>query len=231
MTGALVATLAIGVILGRLSGQSPEPNAPATPRAESATPSGDSTTDAETPGRSVGPTGERAGMEVGFARSEAGARAAAVSYATASQRWLYMTDDEIGAALTAIGTPAAAPRLADEVVAEVAVARDGLAASPGRVWWIVRHLAARLDAYTDLRARVSVWTVTVLSAPGVALPQADWLTVTVYLEWHGGDWRVAAVDDEPGPTPMVGVRDQPWQPAPFDDALEGFERVGSEGGS
>lgn len=166
-------------------------------------------------------------MEVGFSRSEAGARAAAMSYATASQRWLYMSDAEIEAAIGAIAAPSASVRFADEVVGEIAVARDGLSASPGRVWWIVRPLATRVDAYTEQRARVSVWTVTVLSAADVALPQADWLTVTVDLEWHAGDWRVAAVDDEPGPTPMVGVRDEPWMPEAFDDALDGFERVGS----
>jgi hypothetical protein len=37
-----------------------------------------------------------------------------------------------------------------------------------------------------------------------------------------------SIDDTVGPTPMSGVRDEPWQPEPFDDALDGFERVGSE---
>lgn len=179
-------------------------------------------------GHGVGPDAERAGMAVGFARSEAGARAAAIAYAGASQRWLYMSDEEVRAAVGAIATEASTARLADEVVAEVALARDALAASPGRVWWIVAPLASRVDVYGPTAARVTVWTVTVLSAPEVAVPQADWLSVVVDLEWHGGDWRVGAVDDGPGPTPMLGPRDDPWNAPRLDEVLAGFERVGEE---
>jgi hypothetical protein len=75
-----------------------------------------------------------------------------------------------------------------------------------------------------------VWTVSVLSAADVALPQADWLTVSVDLVWEAEDWRVDDVRDAPGPTPMLGVRDQPWQPEPFADTLAGFERLGDEVG-
>lgn len=172
-----------------------------------------------------GPSGERGGMPAGFSRDEAGARAAAMAYASASQRWLYLDDAGVEAAITAIATPVAAPRLAREVVAEVRVARESLAQTPGRVWWIVRPLAVDLDSVTSDRARVAVWTVTVLSASDVALPQSDWTTVTLDLVWQDGDWRVDEIADASGPTPMLGPRDQPWQPEPFDDALAGFERV------
>lgn len=162
---------------------------------------------------------------MGFSRDVAGARAAAMTFASASQRWLYLEDVEVEASVAAVSTPVAAPALAREVLDEVRVARESLSNSPGRVWWIVRPLAVDVDAYTPDRARVVVWTVTVLSASDVALPQSDWTTVTVDLAWHDGDWRVDAIADVPGPTPMLGPRDQPWQPEPFDDALDGFERV------
>ncbi len=168
------------------------------------------------------------GSTDGFARNEEGARAAAIAYATASQRWLYLSDDALEAAVRALSTDDAAEQLVQEVVAEVALARDALVRSAGPVWWLVRPLAWRLESYSPERARVAVWTVSVLSAADVALPQADWLTVTVDLVWEAGGWRVDDVRDTPGPTPMVGVRDQPWQPEPFDDALAGFERLGDE---
>lgn len=173
----------------------------------------------------LGPTAVRAGMPVGFAQTEQGARAAALTYSGASQLWLYFTDEEIEEAVAAIATPTAAPSLAREVVGEVGVAREALSASPGRVWWIVRPLATRVESFTPDRARISVWTVTVLSAADVALPQSEWITVTVELVWSDGDWLVEAITDAAGPTPMLGPRDQPWQPEPLDDALEGFERV------
>lgn len=173
----------------------------------------------------LGPTAVRAGMPVGFARTEQGARAAAMTYSGASQLWLYFADVEIEEAVAAIATPTAAPSLTREVVGEVGVAREALAASPGRVWWIVRPLATRVEAFTPDRARISVWTVTVLSATDVALPQSEWITVTVELVWSDGDWLVSAITDAAGPTPMLGPRDQPWQSEPLDDALEGFERI------
>jgi hypothetical protein len=159
---------------------------------------------------------------------EAGAVQAAVTYAGASQDWLYLTDDQIVAAVTAVAAPAAVDRLSREVVDEVRVARDSLAQSPGRVWWIVRPLAWRMERYRSTAASVSVWTVSVLSAADVAMPQTEWTITTLDLEWMDGAWRVVAVRDSVGPTPAVGPTDQPWEPEPFDDALDGFNRLDGE---
>ncbi|RMH80574.1 MAG: hypothetical protein D6683_05055 [Actinomyces sp.] len=154
--------------------------------------------------------------------------AAAVAYATASQRWLYFTDEEIRAAVGGIATPVAAARLADEVVAEVSMARDQLARASGRIWWLVRPLAWRVEHYGPHEARVSVWTITILSAAGVAAPQTEFLTVTLDLAWVDGDWRVDGVRNSPGPTPLAGPHDQPWDAEPFDRALDGFVRMDGE---
>ena len=176
----------------------------------------------------AGPVGEAAGLPVGFAQDERGAVAAAVAYATASQRWLYFTDAEIEAAMNEIATPVAAPRLAEDVVADISMARGQLAQSSGRIWWLVRPLAWRVDSFRGAEARVSVWTITILSAAGVAAPQSEYLTVTLDLAWVDGDWRVDGVRDAPGPTPIPGPRDQPWDAEPFDDALAGFTRMDGE---
>ncbi len=176
----------------------------------------------------AGPVAEQAAVDVGFAADENGAIAAAVSYATAAQRWLYFTDDEITEAVTEIATPTAAPRLAEDVVADVGLAREQLAASPGRVWWLVRPLAWNVAHFGVDEASVSVWTVTLLSAEEVAAPQTEWITVTADLVLTDGDWRVEAVRDTPGPTPMTGPKDIPWDAVPFDDALDGFTRMDRE---
>lgn len=176
----------------------------------------------------AGPTVERAGLDVGFSRDEAGAVAAAVTYATASQRWLYFSDEEIRDAVAEIATRVAAPRMADEIVLDVSTAREQLGASPGPVWWLVRPLAWRADRFDDTEAQVSVWVVTILSAAEVAAPQAEYATVTLDLAWVDGDWRIDAVRDTPGPTPMTGPHDQPWEAVPFDEALDGFTRMDGE---
>lgn len=180
------------------------------------------------PAGGSGPSLERAGLDVGFAADQDGAVAAAVSYATASQRWLYFTDDEIRDAIAEIATPVAAPRMADEIVLDVSTAREQLGASPGRIWWLVRPLAWRVEHHDADDARVSVWVVTILSAAEVAAPQSEFRTVTLDLAWVDGDWRVDGVRDAPGPTPLSGPQDQPWDAEPFDDALDGFTRLDGE---
>ncbi len=214
-----VVVLVAGVFLVRLTGDDPTssdrhdaPPAEVSPRPT-------------VPAGATGPAGEAAGVPVGFAADEPGAVAAAVAYATASQRWLYFTDAEIEAAIGEIATPVAAPRLAEDVVADISMARDELARSSGRIWWLVRPLAWRVDSFRDTQARVSVWTVTILSAAGVAAPQSEFLTVTLDLAWVDGDWRVDGVRDAPGPTPITGPHDQPWDAEPFDRALDGFTRM------
>jgi hypothetical protein len=54
------------------------------------------------------------------------------------------------------------------------------------------------------------------------------MRVGVELSWVDTSWRVQAVDTTPGPTPATGTSDRPWQAAPFDAALDGFQRVGDE---
>lgn len=172
------------------------------------------------------PAGDLPGPgSVRYPNDETGAAAAAVDYASAPQDWLYLDDDQIAAAVAEIASPSAVGRLTDEVLADVGAARTGLGASPGRVWWLVRPLAWRVEQVSVSEATVAVWVVTVLSAQEVAAPQAEWVTVTVELAWIDGTWRVDAVRDTPGPTPMVGPDDEPWQALHFDEALDGFTRI------
>ena len=174
------------------------------------------------------PAGPGAGPTAGAgARSQAGAVAAALAVATASQDWLYLADPAMADAVAAVSTAGAGPALAAQTVDGLGRSRDALAASTGPVWWVVRPLATRVEHVGPDRARVVVWTVTVLSAADVALPQADWLRVAVDLAWEAGAWRAEAVTDTAGPTPVTGAKDQPWTAAAFDNALEGFQRVGT----
>jgi hypothetical protein len=165
-------------------------------------------------GGPAGPSLERAGLDVGFAARRTRRIAAAVSYATASQRWLYFTDDEIRAAVAEIATPIAAPRMADDVVARCldgprAARRNRRAGSGG---WSARW---RGGSTTTTRRRGPGVGVGGHDPVGreVAAPQSEFLTVTLDLTWVDGDWRVDGVRDTPGPDadhrpagPAVGRR-------------------------
>lgn len=218
---AAVATAMVGLgglLVASDRSDSPSPSAPAnTAVARSVVPAG-----------ATGPVAEHAGIPVGFRHDKDGSVTAAITYATAPQRWLYFSDEQITDAVTEIATPVAAPRLVEEVVGDVGAARDKLARSPGRVWWFVRPLAWRVESFHADEVTVAVWTVTVLSAEEVAAPQCEWVTVTVDLGWVDGDWRVDGVRDTPGPTPLTGPSDQPWDAVPFDRALAGFTRMDGE---
>jgi hypothetical protein len=164
----------------------------------------------------------------GFGRDEGGAVAAALAHSAGSQRWLYLGERELAEAVAQISAPQSVDDLVAEVVEETGTAQDELAKSEGPVWWWVDPLAWRVETYSDHEARVAVWTVTVLSAQAVAVPQSEWMTVTVDLEWVEGDWRVTTIGDRPGPTPIASPRDEPWDAVPFAEALEGFTRLGEE---
>ncbi len=208
-----VVALAIGTLVGSTlaSGSASQPDRP------------DSS---ESPSNSTNSVGVEPAPEPRSERAEV--REAAVIYASASQEWLYLTDDQIEEAIRAVTVPDRADQLVEETVSELSVARDGLQFSAGRVWWFVRPLATKVNSVSGDRARVSVWVVTVLSAADVAVPQSDWVTLDIALRRVGDAWLLESIDDTVGPTPLSGVRDEPWQPEPFDDALAGFERIGSE---
>ncbi len=211
VAGAVVAAFALGAVTSRIGGAWPE-------RAIDRQP-----VSAQAPERPVGTTGEHQA-------TEDGARAAAIAFATASQDWLYLSDEQVDRSVRAVAAQAAADALSRETVAELRAARDALRRSPGRVWWLVRPLASRVERFEPASARVVVWTVTVLSAADVAMPQAEWMRVAVELVWEQEAWRVQSVVEVPGPTPTTGNKDRPWQPEPFDTALDGFQRAGSPPG-
>jgi hypothetical protein len=155
----------------------------------------------------------------------AGPVASAVAAVSASQDWLYLTDDQIRAAVVDISTGAAGPALAEQTVSEIATARADLELSRGPVWWIVHPLATHLVEGELTAAQVEVWAVTVLSAVDIAAPQAEWMTFTVDLAFEDDEWRVEGLRDRPGPSPALGPHDQPWDAAPFAVGLDGFERL------
>ncbi len=211
VAGAVLAAFALGVVASRIGAPSPK-------RAVDRQP-----VSGEAPERPSGTAGEHQA-------TEDGARAAAIAFAAASQDWLYLSDAQVDRSVRAVVATAAADSLSRETVTELRAARDALRQSPGRVWWLVRPLASRVERFEPASARVVVWTVTVLSASDVAMPQAEWMRVAIELVWEQGAWRVQSVVEVPGPTPTTGTKDRPWQPEPLDTALDGFQRVGSPPG-
>lgn len=186
---------------------------------------GDSVDAGEDEPAGPGPRSSVGGVGVGFTQTEEGAVAAAVSYAAASQSWLYLDDAQLEEAVGAVVAPTASSHLVDRVSSDVALLRDRLREADGTVWFVVAPLATKLDSFDSTTAVVRVWVVRVLSADGVAVPQSGWLTLTFELGWQG-DWKVTDLSEAEGPTPQLESGLQPWASRYLDETLVGFLRVG-----
>jgi hypothetical protein len=183
----LLLALAAGLLIGRAStGQSPQArNGPT----------------------GSGPTGIRAGVPVGFARSRAGAAAAVASYQRAF-------------ADTAILRPAVLRRRI-EVVASPDYAQTMLAAnSPGRerlargpIGTGIEHgirtlylgvpIGYRIESFSAHRARVLTWGFTLLGNASSVSPRAYFGLTHTDLLWRHGDWKIARTEASFGPTPQL----------------------------
>jgi hypothetical protein len=167
-------------------------------------------------------------------RSKDGARQSAIDYlSTVKQRFMYLSRDA-GLGLLegwrAPGVPDSELLIGVEQFGRI---RDALSAAGGQVWWVVSPLAVKVEAYEPDRARVAVWTATVMAsgaAPGtdatVAVPSVNFRTGTVELVWtdeHG--WSVWSASDAAGPVPMSAPGNPPSAPGEFLAALDGFGLV------
>jgi hypothetical protein len=160
----------------------------------------------------------------GFARTRAGAVAAATSDIRQGQRLFAMPATARTAALRAMASPGAADAYVAEQSQQLAEL-DGIAArGTGPLTWDVAVLATRLDAYTPSRALVTIWRVGVLSITGLTAPLAEWTTDAYELVWEAGDWRIWSETQSPGPTPLGHPSEQPSTPEQLHLALAGFTR-------
>lgn len=231
-TRTLIIGAAVLLVLGAVSGivrGGPEATGSAARRTTPPTAASHSGDDeaADEPPAGPGPTDSAGGVGVGFSHDEAGAAAAGLSYAAAPQSWLYISDREIAEGVAAVTIADAREEITADVSQQVGLLRDELTNASGPVWFVVAPLAHRVEDYTGDRAVVRVWVVRVLSAEGVAMPQAGWQTVTLHLRWHGGDWKIASIDEEDGPTPQLETGLEPWAADYLAERLEGFSRVGA----
>lgn len=169
-----------------------------------------------------GPEGSRAGIPFGFARSHVGARAAAVSYVMTGQTLIDMPPTRVTDAVQMMAAAASAYRQVDDANEELGQLRDVLAEGSGPIRYLQSVLATRIDAFSRNRARVSVWSVGVLSRFGAAQPQAGWTTSTFELVWERGDWKVWSENIAPGPTPSLNAGAAPASSRELDRALNGF---------
>jgi len=184
-----------------------------------------STADSEPSTTGPGPTRVEAGVPAGFARTRAGAVAAASAYVRTGAAVMGMTDAEARAAVAQMAADGAAEAQADDLLAQLRRLRETLDGEPATYRQAVA--ATSVDAFDGTRARVAVWHVGVLAAGDRFPPQAGWSISTFELVWEHGDWKVWSETIEPGPAPMLDDSAPPATTDAYEDRLAGFDEPGS----
>ena len=169
-----------------------------------------------------GPARVENGIPGGFAHSEAGARAAAVAYVLTGQRLLELAPTQVADAIGSMTASASTAAQVADAQRQLSDLRDVLSDGHGPIRYAQAVLAVRMEAYAPERARVSVWSVGVLSRQGVAAPQAGWTTSTFELVWERGDWKTWSETVTAGPAPVLNAGAAPATSEELEQRLSGF---------
>jgi hypothetical protein len=191
-----LALLAAGFGLGRVSAARPLPvpavAAPSAPSGQERAPAAPVVVQGPGPARYANDIG------VGFARTEAGAVAAATGYLEALGDKRAFDADWRERAYRTIADPAVADELITSVEESYQRVDDELglgdgAAYNGSVLAVTVPVGYRVDQYDEDRAVVTVWAAGWLTqSSGPELPLRA-QTATVELVWVDGDWKLAGV--------------------------------------
>lgn len=170
----------------------------------------------------IGPTQIVEGVPAGFAPTEGGAVAAAVSFVTTGQALIDMNPLAVEAAVRQMASEATADLQVVAVLGDLRRLRDTLSGGTGPITFRQAAVAARLGQFESGRAQVDVWNVGVLSRDGIAAPQAGWQVSKFDLVWERGDWRIDTETINSGPAPSLDRSSTPVSSAQLASMLDGF---------
>lgn len=162
------------------------------------------------------PVGSKAaGIPSGFAHDRQGAESAAANYAVALGSAGMFNAARRHEIVQAIADPNSVNDLqsgydadySTDFLKAVGLDKDGKA--PAGNTFVSHTLPAgtKIADYNDNAATVEVWCNGLfgLAGDGSTTPvTSNWFTVTMKLNWSGGDWKVLETTQKTGPTPVTG---------------------------
>ncbi len=188
----IVASLALGLLLGRASAPSPS------------TPTG------RAPATSRSGARSESGVRLGFPDTRPGAAAAIAAYQQAFARPAILRPGVLEARVDAVATPDYAARmLAANRPGTERIAGGPIGTGLGhdiRTIYQAVPIGYRIISFTRRRADVETWGLTIVGDLGSVEPAAWFGTSRTELTWEGGRWRIAEVESGFGPTPATGTR-------------------------
>jgi hypothetical protein len=188
------------------------PAATAVPPSTAAAAPGTAAAPAEAAAGRVGPRHYKAGVGVGYARTQEGAVAAAANYTTVLSSDRILDTASRRAAIDALAAPEARARLQKSFDQAVVSLRQGLgvgeADSGAQVLLRATPVGWRVVDYSDRAATVAIWMTSVGGSVGGKVPvpvREGWGTTTVKLRWARGDWKQVDSTTTDGPVPIGDV--------------------------
>jgi hypothetical protein len=199
----------------------PSPTVAATPGTAAAAP-------AEGAATKVGPRRFKAGVGVGYARSQQGAVAASANYTSVLSSDLILDTTRRRAAIDALAAPEAKARLQKTFDQAVVSLRQGLGITGGaddgtQVLLRATPVGWRVEDYDNGAAKVAIWVTSVGGSIGGKVPvpiREGWGTTTITLRWAGGDWKQVESTTADGPVPIADVAPPTAAPELVDKANE-----------
>lgn len=150
-----------------------------------------------------GPVGDSSGIPLGYGRSEAGARAAAVGWVSSLGMLMGLGPIATAETLRSLTSGRVAAATVDSFRTERARFTEKFGADPSRALWIESPLTVQVVEWNPDRAVVRVWSHLVVGAGSGSAAQVLWRTHTVSVVWEHADWRVDDVTRVEGPTPQT----------------------------
>jgi hypothetical protein len=214
--GAVVLLLVVVAVINRTSGSSGQAGAAGTSGSAAGTGSGGGSlakASATAPTGTQPVTTSQDGIATGYPHTPEGAQSAAVNYSVAlgsSQMYATTTRHAIVATVADPNVEGALDSQMDPSYTSLANKlglRNGQ--GPAGETFVSRTVpvGTKADSYDLQHATVEVWSTGLigLAGTGSTTPVTQyWFTVTIQLDWTGGDWKVSGYSQKDGPTPVAG---------------------------
>lgn len=153
------------------------------------------------------PTGTRAGVPIGFARSRAGAATAVAAYQRAFADPTILRPAVLRRRIEVVASPDyVQTMLAANSPGRERLARGPIGAGIGhgiRTLYLGVPIGYRIESFSPHRARVLTWGFTLLGNASAVSPRAYFGLTHTDLVWQHGDWKIAGTEASFGPTPKL----------------------------
>jgi hypothetical protein len=170
-----------------------------------------------------GPTSKVEGVGVGFSRTEQGAVAAATNLVLTLEQAVNTDRERAVRSYEILAADEAVQSLTSDMGAAWDEIRVGIAENgPVSSSLFLRTIPVGYDLtrFSDERATVEVWTLTIVAVDGMVEPIANFETAEIEVVWQDDDWKVWSADSRGGPVPAWATTSPPVDVDVFLDAVE-----------